>query len=180
MSRYFNQLVIGGNQINLAHLDPFTLTFHSERIGKVLRVAITFTNHCFSAEFGTIPHPAGQPVIWDGKKRRTFCTTRYQLSHDLPDLIRQLPEKTVTLASHGTTWVHTVTIQNPQGPYHAFLTVSRATGHERTWQDINVMVESAYPQTQQPPALKGLPRPFALVCADIYGGNAAKPKKKRR
>lgn len=180
MSRYFSLLRVGGQVVDLSHLEPFTLIFHSDRVGQALRAAVTFTNHCFSEKHGAIPHPVGDEVIWDKGAMRTFCPVRYQLSKDLPSLIRALPEKTVILAAHEATWVHTVRIESPAGPYHLFLTISRAAGDKQKWQEIDLMVESAYPETLSPPATKGTARPFVIVCGEVYLSNPQKPKKKRR
>ncbi|SCB04326.1 MULTISPECIES: hypothetical protein [Xanthomonas translucens group] len=179
-TEYFPQLVVSGQRVDLSHLDPLTITFESEKVGKALRVAVTFTNHCFSASYGEIPHPAGDTVIWDGKKMRTFCPTRYRLSKELPDLIRAMPEKKVILAAHETTWVHTLTIKDPSGPYHLFLTIKRSAKEKRTWQDVDVIVESAYQETRNAPTTTGSWRPFVLVCGEAYLANPQKPNKRRR
>lgn len=180
MSRYFSPLRVGGQLVDLSHLEPFTIIIQSEKVGKPLRTAITFTNHCFSASHGDLPHPPGDEAIWDGGKMRTFCATRYRLSHALPQVIRSLPERKVILAAHGTTWVHTLTIENPDGPYHLFLTVKRSPKEKRAWQDVDVIVESAYPETRNAPSTTGSRRPFVLVCGDAYLSNPQKPKKKRK
>lgn len=180
MSKYFGPVWAGGQQVDLSHLEPFTIIIQSEKVGKPLRAAITFTNHCFSAKYGEIPHPAGEAVLWDGSKMRTFCATRYGLSHGLPAVIRSLPEQRVILAAHESTWIHTITIENPSGPYHLFLTIKRSPKEKRTWQDIDVIVESAYPETRNAPTTTGSWRPFVLVCGDAYLSNPQKPKKKRR
>ncbi|WP_315386503.1 heat-shock protein [uncultured Stenotrophomonas sp.] len=180
MSRYFSPLRVGGQLVDLSHLEPFTIIIQSEKVDKPLRIAITFSNHCFSASHGDIPHPPGDEVIWDGRKMRTFCPTRYRLSHGLPDVIRSLEERKVILAAHGASWIHTLTIENPDGPYHLFLTVKRSSNEKRAWQDIDVIVESAYPETRNAPTTTGHWRPFVLVCGEAWLSNPQKPKKKRR
>ncbi|WP_234456103.1 hypothetical protein [Stenotrophomonas sp. S41] len=98
----------------------------------------------------------------------------------LPDLIRSLPTKKVILAAHETTWVHSLTIEDPDGPYHLFLTIKRSAREKRTWQDVDVIVESAYHQTRDAPITTGSWRPFVIVCAEAYLGQPQKPSKRRR
>lgn len=179
-TEYFQQVVVDGQKVDLSHLDPLTLTFESRKVGKVLRVAVTFSSHCFSASYGEFPHPPGDTVIRDGKKMRTFCPTRYRLSKVLPDVIRSLPTKKVILAAHETTWVHTLTIQDPSGPYHLFLTIKRSASEKRTWQDVDVIVESAYHQTRGAPNTSGSWRPFVVVCGEAYLSHPQKPNKRHR
>ncbi|WP_418115810.1 heat-shock protein (plasmid) [Xanthomonas oryzae pv. oryzae] len=181
-TEYFPPVVVNGQRVDLSHLDPLTITFESLKVGKALRVAVTFTNHCFSASYGEIPHPPGDAVIRDGGgggKMRTFCPTRYRLSKVLPDLIRSMPEKKVILAAHETTWVHTLTINDPSGLYHLFLTIKRSSKEKRTWQDVDVIVESAYHETRNAPTTTGSWRPFVVVCGEAYLANPHKPNKRR-
>lgn len=84
------------------------------------------------------------------------------------------------LAAHGASWIHTLAVENPDGPYHLFLTVKRSSNEKRAWQDIDVIVESAYPETRNAPTTTGSWRPFVLVCGEAWLSNPHKPKRKRR
>jgi hypothetical protein len=178
---YFSPVWVGGRRVALSHLDPFTMNLQSEKLGKLLRVAVTFSTHCFSETRGKIPHPDGDTVIdHDTAKPRTFCPIRYELSKQLPDIVRGLETKTITLTSFQRNWVHTLLIERPEGPYHVFLEIQRAPRERRTWQDLEVVIESAYHQTDKPPAVSGSPRAFMVVCADIYAPPPQRPQRKRR
>lgn len=179
-TEYFQPVWVGGNRVDFSHLDPFTMLVHSERLNKILRISVTFSTHCFSETFGVIPHPDGDTVIdSDTKRPRTFCPIRYGLSKSLPDLIRALPGKAITKTSFQRNWVHTLTIEDPAGPYHLFIEIQKAPRDKRTWQDLEVVVESAYHETLGPPDVTGGPRAFMAVCADTYAPPMKKPKKKR-
>ena len=177
---YFPTLQIGGQSVDFLHLEPFTLLLRSEHAKKTLRVRVTFSTHCFSEEFGKVPHPGGDPVIDEDTKRpRTFCPIRYGLSHGLPVLLKGLEGKDVFQTQSMRNWVYTVTIESPAGPYHVFFEVRKASADQRTWQDLNLVVESAYPQTGAGPAVRGK-KPFVLVCGEAYTGNRRPTRKKRR
>src|SRR5690606_20855622 len=77
-----------------------------------------------------------------------FCPMRYRLSFRLPDFIRELPYRTVSVTSALRNWVYTVTIEDPAGPYHVFLELRRAAAEQRTWQDLNLVVERRVPRNQ--------------------------------
>jgi len=178
---YFHPVWVGGQRIDLSHLDPFSMTLHSERLNKALRIAVTFSTHCFSEAYGKIPHPSGDSVIdEDTKQPRTYCPIRYGLSKALPDVIRAMADKTITLTAFKRNWVHTITVESPAGPYHVFVEIHRAGPDKRTWQDLELVVESAYHQTGKPPSVTGSPRPFMVVCAEVYAPPPTKPRKKRR
>lgn len=178
---YFSPLFIGGKPVDLSHLEPFKLQVVSTHAKATLRVHVTFTSHCFSEKLDSALLVQGGPVIdRDTRHPRMFCPTRYRLSHRLPSFIRGLPGRSVSLTSAQRNWVYTVTVEHPAGPYHVFFELRRAPGEQRTWQDLNLIVESAYPETRTPPAVRGRPKPFALVCGEVYTGNRAKPKGKRR
>lgn len=145
---------------------------------KTLRVHVTFTTHCFTEQFGKIPHPNGDPIIDEDTKRpRTFCPVRYGLSYSLPALVNGLSGAVVNQTAAQRNWVYSTTIASPAGPYHIFFEISRSPAHKRTWQDLDMVIESAYPETGSPPAIRGQ-KPFALLCGETYTGNKKRPKKR--
>lgn len=177
---YFAPVVTGGVNIDLSHLEPFTFEVNSALAKKTLRVRALFSTHCFSHAYDPNRHPSGDTVIdEDTKSPRTFCPVRYGLSHALPSFIREMPTATVSQTSAVRNWVYSVTVQNPQGPYHVFFEIKRAPPEQRTWQDLNLIIESAYPEEKGPPAIRGK-KPFVLVCGEAYTGNRRSPRKKKR
>jgi len=62
-----------------------------------------------------------------------------------------------------------IRVDNPTGPYHVFFEIRRAGVAMRSRQDLNLIVESAYPQDRlrHAPVLKGHMN-FHLLCGKIY------------
>lgn len=113
-------------------------------------------------------HPAGEPVLSDSAGRpRTFCAIRYRLSLGLPVVIQGLnhPQSKVRETAALRNWAYSLTIQDPAGPYHIFFEIRRAAREKP--QDLNLVVESAYHQTEQPPRLLGK-MSFMLLCGKVY------------
>jgi len=168
VTAYFPTLAIGGQTYDFAHLEPFTFTITSELAKRDLRVHVTFSSHCFSEGYDEATHPAGEPIILDGAKRqRTFCAIRYRLSLVLPAVIQGLnhPKAKVYETAAQRNWAYSMTIEDPSGPYHVFFEVRRAADDKP--QDINLVVESAYHQTESPPKLLGK-MGFMLLCGKVY------------
>ncbi|WP_248744162.1 MULTISPECIES: hypothetical protein [unclassified Pseudomonas] len=168
MTAYFPALTIGGQTYDFSHLEPFTFAIPSELAKRELRVHVTFSSHCFTQGYDAATHPVGEPIILDGAKRqRTFCAIRYRLSLVLPTVIKGLnnPQAKVRETAAMRNWAYSMTIQDPSGPYHVFFEVRRAA--EDKPQDLNLVVESAYHQTDKPPKLFGK-MGFMLLCGKVY------------
>jgi len=168
VTAYFPALTIGGQTYDFSHLEPFTFAIQSQLAKRELQVHVTFSSHCFTQGYDATMHPAGEPIILDGAKRqRTFCAIRYRLSLVLPAVIQGLnhPQAKVHETAAMRNWAYSMTIQDPSGPYHVFFEVRRAA--EDRPQDLNLVVESAYHQTDKPPKLFGK-MGFMLLCGKVY------------
>ncbi|WP_055128401.1 hypothetical protein [Pseudomonas mediterranea] len=168
MTAYFPQLTIQGQTYDFAHLEPFTLTVQSDLVGRELSVHVTFSNHCFSRKYDEAAHPAGEPIILDhARRQRTFCSIRYRLSLMLPTVIHGLnhPQAKVRETAAQRNWAYSITIEDPNGPYHVFFEIRRAGGGKP--QDLNLVVESAYHQADKPPRLLGR-MGFILLCGKVH------------
>lgn len=178
--QYFPELVIADERVDLSHLEPFTFVIHSQLAKRDLRVHVTFSNHCFTKGYEQASHPAGEPIIDAGSPRpRTFCPIRYRLSQQLPDLIKTLnhPKAKVRETSAERNWCYSLTIEDPEGPYHVFFEVRRASRDRRQWQDLNLVVESAYHEDEDGgPSLKGS-MAFILLCGKVYLGQPTATKR---
>lgn len=167
-SPYHLPLVLGAQTVDFAHLEPFSFEFESTLAKTDLVVHVTFTNHCFSKEYTPEEHPNDEPILYDGGRRpRTFCTVRYGLSHGLPAVIRELqhPRCKVWQTAARRNWAYSITVDDPQGPYHVFFEIRRAG--KGLPQDLNLVVESAYHQTSGAPNLLGSMN-FLLLCGKVY------------
>lgn len=178
--QYFPELVIDGQLVDLSHLEPFTFVFHSLLAKRDLRVHVTFSNHCFSHSYDPAIHPVDEKVMGAKSPRpRVFCPTRYRLSQQLPELVRGLnhPKVKVWETSRERNWCYSIKIDDPEGPYHVFFEVRRATKEKRQWQDLNMVIESAYHQDQdEGPDLKGS-MAFVLLCGKVYLGKPTSTKR---
>ncbi|SBW85066.1 hypothetical protein PVE_P0021 (plasmid) [Pseudomonas veronii 1YdBTEX2] len=179
MPAYFPPLTIDGQFFDFAHLEPFTFTVTSLLAKKDLKVHVTFSNHCFTEGFEAEKHRPGQPVIMDGVRQRLFCPVRYRLSLNLPAVIQGLihPKAKVWETAAERNWCYSITIEDPSGPYHVFFEVRRAGREKRQWQDINLVIESAYHEGEGGgPVLKGS-MAFALLCGKVYMGHPTATKR---
>ncbi|WP_369988516.1 hypothetical protein [Pseudomonas xanthosomatis] len=170
MPAYFPLLVINGQVHDLAHLEPFTFSVHSARCSRDLRVRVTFSNHCFTKGIHCTAEADGAEVVERGRRIRVFCAVRYQLSFRLRLAIEGIAAPTVRVyqTAAARNWCYSIRIDSPDGPYHVFFEVRRAGQEQRQWQELNLIVESAYPQGARPgPALKGH-MPFVLLCSKVY------------
>ncbi|VVO33979.1 hypothetical protein [Pseudomonas fluorescens] len=177
VTAYFPVLIIGDQTYDFAHLEPFTFTIASQLAGRDLRVHVTFSSHCFSQGYDQATHPVGEPIILDGAGRpRTFCAIRFRLSLELPTVIQGLnhPRSKVRETAARRNWAYSMTIQDPAGPYHVFFEIRRAAKEKP--QDLNLVVESAYHQTEQPPRLLGK-MGFILLCGKVYLRQASSTKR---
>jgi hypothetical protein len=107
--------------------------------------------------------------IWS----RSSCPIRYHISARLPGMIVALshPRSTVVQTARERNWLHSVSIDEPQGKYHIFFELRRAATGDRERQDLNLVVESAYHQdpSRGQPAVRGA-MGFILLCGKVYRG----------
>lgn len=181
VNSYFPPLTIAGKDIDLSHLEPFSIEVDSQIAKKKLRVHVTFSNHCFSKAYEAVAHPLGEPIIDMGKARpRMYCPIRYRLSHALPAFIRSLgktPKTKVWETAAERNWCYSILVEDPSGPYHVFFEVRRAAKGRQQWQDLQLVVESAYHEGKKGrPKLKGS-MAFVLLCGKTYMGHPTATKR---
>lgn len=178
---YFPPVTANGITYDLDHLDPLTLQVESTMANKVLKVGVRFSNHCFTGEYLPATHPAGFPVLLDaGKRERSFCHVRYSLSQQLPAVVQGLthPKVQVWQTAERRNWVYSMTIPNPAGAYHVFFELRRAAAADRALQDLNLVVESAYPEDPARGGPNVLGRMgFVLLCGKVYTGKPLATKR---
>jgi len=169
---YFDPLRIGSETLSLAHLEPFTFTVDSEKAKKTLKIRVTFSNHCFTKRFYPRADPAGLPLLVTHTPRpRIFCPIRYRLSFRLPQLIQEIqtPGTRVLQTTSRRNWAYSIRIEDPEGPYHVFFELVRSGEHQKTFQDLNLVVESAYhedPEGEKPTFIGKIG--FVVLCGKVY------------
>lgn len=171
---YFEPLTIQDRTYCLEHLNPLQLILPSERARKDLRLHVRFTNHVFTTAYDVVSHDPAFPIIPDhGGRPRSFCEVRYTLSLTLPSLISGFTHNSTKV--HQTAaqrnWAYVTEIQTPKGPYYIFFELRRSSKDQRHMQDLNLVVESAYPKhpAMEPPKLSGR-MGFGLLCSKVYAG----------
>ena len=172
---YYQPLHIHGQVYDLSHLDPFQFEVSSTKVPRPLRINVRFTNHCFSEAFDPVKHPVDEPVIPDGQRRRAFCPDRYDLSPGLPALIRGLAEPAARVHETATrrNWMHAALVEVPIAGtrYQIFFELRRTIPERRRLQDLDMVVESAYPADPNRPEPNILgPVRFALLAGSLYLG----------
>ena len=171
---YHRSLTIAGQIYDFPHLEPFQLVVASQKVGRLLRIHVRFTTHCFSEGFDPTIHAQSAFTFPDAAGRpRVFSPVRYALSRQLPDALRRLdhPKAQVRQTTQRRNWLHSIMVSSPAGPYHIFFELRRAPADERPLQDLNLTVESAYPQdaAKPPPSVLGATS-FLLLAGKIYKG----------
>jgi hypothetical protein len=171
---YFKPLIIRGQSYDLVHLNPIKLVVDSEQAKRALHVHARFTTHCFTEGFNPEVHAPDEPWIQDeGQRRRAFCAVRYGLSAHLPVAIHSLnhAKTKVYQTDARRNWLHSVTVEGQNGPYHIFFEVRRPPPDRRHLQDIELTVESAYPQRPGYPSPNTVGRMgFPLVIGNVFLG----------
>lgn len=182
IEHYHAPLHIHGQVYDLSHLDPFQFEANSVKVPRPLRINVRFTTHCFSEAFDPARHSADEPAIMDGQRRRAFCPDRYALSPRLPDLIRRLanPGARVHETAARRNWMYGATVEIPVAGtrYQIFFELRRTVPERRRLQDLDMVVESAYPADPSRPEPNILGRVnFLLLAGSVYVG---KPVTTRR
>lgn len=176
IEHYHPPLHIHGLVHELSHLDPFRFEANSAKVPRPLRINVRFTNHCFSEAFDRTKHPADAPAIMDGLTRRVFCPDRYALSQHLPGLIRGLanPRVRVHETAARRNWMYAAIVEipvagTPGTRYQIFFELRRTAPERRRLQDLDMVVESAYPADAARPEPNILgPVNFLLLAGSLY------------
>lgn len=144
-----------GQQYSLTHVHPFTMDYafpESERHESgVVTIRIGFSLHCWTRDEET--RPATHGWYSDEREKRAFDLERYELSKQLPEIVRQLHRSHCYLAK-AENFV-TVSLQNSSGgqvEYEVYFNV-RAGNEPMT---AELIVQSAYPRVKgaSPKALR--------------------------
>nr|WP_102532806.1 hypothetical protein [Vibrio sp. 10N.286.48.B7]PMH78505.1 hypothetical protein BCU58_09015 [Vibrio sp. 10N.286.48.B7] len=167
---YFEPIKTDTDVYDLSHLNPFIIDFKSNLAKKNLRINVTFTNHVFTKSYIQGFPKNGFPLFGENTERvRIFCPIRYRLSKDLPKLIMGLnnEKSKVKQTRSRRNWAHSITIEDPTGPYHIFFEVRKSANDKKRFQEINLTVESAYHEDEDSPRFLGRIG-FQLLCSKIY------------
>lgn len=177
---YFSPLVVRERAYDLSHLEPVRLMVPSQKAQRDLSVHVRFTTHCFTEGFDAEKHPSDEIVLDEGRRPRVFCPVRYELSPLLPGLLHGLnsPSAKVWQTAAGRNWTHSAIVEGRGATYYLFFEVRRTPPERRRLQDVEMMVESAYPilDGDRRPNVLG-PMKFQLLIGNVFLGRPIATKR---
>jgi hypothetical protein len=143
---YFPPLVVADQVISFDHLQPIRLIVPTQAKPDGVQIDVVFSNHCFSESFNPALHTGVQTDVWDDQIRRVFDQRRYDLSRELPGIVRGLPASAVFMTPESN-YVHIVVPAATGVDYRMFFRLKR---NRSFGADLKLRVESAYsPQPGQ-------------------------------
>jgi hypothetical protein len=121
-------IIHNGQVMTLDHLAPFTFKCPCPDINRDLSIRAQFANHhCYTKAYDPVADDAKEIIATEGKDRhRVFCPARYELSHRLPKLIPELPNKRVHQTSQSRNYVYIVPLEIVGNPYEIYFMLRRA------------------------------------------------------
>nr|VFJ69503.1 MAG: hypothetical protein BECKDK2373B_GA0170837_12463 [Candidatus Kentron sp. DK] len=145
---------------DLSHLDSFHWYYTAKARGKrpehTYRFQVKFSMHCFTRD-PLEGEKVSEELWYQGPdEKRMFCFDRYQLSRQLPEIIRSLGERNCYRTPHNNFF--TIELTDREGnrvEYEIYFDVTRTS--RKGW--LNLVVQSAYVRTEnyastQPEKLK--------------------------
>ncbi|MCR5877272.1 hypothetical protein [Phenylobacterium sp. J367] len=126
-----------GKALDFSHLEPMDLACPTQARPNGVRINVRFSCHCFTEAYDAAKHD-GRPMMMDRGKQRAFCPARFELSQQLPDLIRSLPDAHVYMTPEAN-FVRLAL--NEDVEYRMYFNVRRFA---ESGYDLQIFVESAY------------------------------------
>lgn len=132
-----------GEEMPIDHLEQMTITCPCEVLDRKLVIEVSFANHCYTEKYVEGAHEVEQIILTEAEDRhRIFCPIRYELSKQLPELIKELPSKRVHQTSQQRNYVYVVPLEVQGRPYEIYLMLQRASSDSNA--DLRLTIESAY------------------------------------
>jgi hypothetical protein len=141
---------IDGVIYDLTHLDPFLMPVTPKTDNApTYKVRVSFGCHPFTRELT----PGDKPDLRfrAGNELRCFCTERYELSLELPDMIRYAANGGRVYFSERETFLVIENTPRANAPYVAFFNAEKATRCDGY--DVAMFVTSAYVKPNLPSRL---------------------------
>lgn len=138
-------LTVHGTLFDLSHLEDLACSVELALSGgskKQICVTFRFSNHCYTRGTTTGEEADPMRVVMDGSRIRVFSERRYELSKQLPDLMRDLPNRKVYKTPHHNL-IH-LTMVDEHGAKTDYL-IALSLKRQGKSSEMLVVVESAYP-----------------------------------
>nr|VFK15344.1 MAG: hypothetical protein BECKLFY1418C_GA0070996_101438 [Candidatus Kentron sp. LFY] len=146
-----------GTNYELSHLHPFEWSYVVEasenRLKRAYKFQVEFSMHCFTRRPRSDESVPEDLWYRDSVEERVFCFDRYQLSHRLPAIIKELGSRKCMHTSGKNSFLTTelITKKGKEIEYEVYFNVTRA---HRGGGWLNITVKSAYERTQNHPSKK--------------------------
>jgi len=144
MKKKWNKFEYSGNIYELSHLDPFEWFLELPKDGKhsarKYQFNTLFSMHCFTKQ-RLVSESVDSALLYEGPtETRIFCFERYELSKQLPRIIRNVNNKSCWHTHHGNFF--TIEIQDKKGIKHDYEIYFDVYKSGKNW--LTLMVQSAY------------------------------------
>jgi hypothetical protein len=158
MAAYFQKapwtpFVHAGITYGLSHLDEYEFSI-TDTDAHERRIAVTFSDHCFTRDQETSDDPA---LIYPGSSRKNgvFCFHRYQHSLGIAAHIAHATEGKVWIASDYHETFAIVPVVDQAGRMHLYAIIFSLDRVKAQQIDLHMRIRSAYPCDQKPLATFG-------------------------
>ena len=186
--RYWPSLVIDGQTIALAHLNPHLLDCPTTdpNLPNPLIINVRYSDHCFSEGYDPTVHRAHLRLPWcrpGTTDPRAFDQIRHTLSNNLPGLVGQLPRARVHFTAERRNYVYAATVDHPttgRAPYGVFFQIKKADRGSDAQLDLTVV--SAYSASKGKQVIKMQPEHirFLVLAGKTYRGEHVRSHTVRR
>ena len=141
----WNDFTYSGTVYDLTHLHPFEHRYEHTLTGgqvQVFKCHVIFSMHCFTRDLEDGDNYTAELIYPYDKDHRLFDFSRYELSKQLPDIIRSLNQRPCWHTNHNTFFTIEITDQDGQTKdYEIYFSVAKAS-RKGSW--LNIYVHSAY------------------------------------
>jgi len=142
----WKNFIYAGKKYELSHLHPFQLKLESYSFN------VLFSMHCFTRKT-LLDETYEDALFYHGPKEkdRVFCFDRYNLSQQLPDIIRSLDKRLCWHTHHGSFF--TIELQDIEGEskeYEVYFDVFKSNNGWMTLQIKSAYIRDKQHKTTQP------------------------------
>ena len=162
-------------EYDLTHLHPFEIEFKQQaskdKPEKSYLFEVCFSLHCFT--YKDLGGTDKRLLYSDARESRVFCFERYELSKNLPKIVRTIFERNCYHTGHSNYF--TVEFINQQGEtveYQVYFSVSKSSQRKGL---LNLYIQSAYPNTRGKGHKDKKPIRFRVIAYNSLVGKQIKP-----
>ena len=170
----WRSFTLAGKTYDLSHLDAQRVEYVDTREGEKLttyRFIVSYGLHCFTKDFEDLSTEKSQLLMYKGpRESRPFNFERYELSKQLPDIIKSLGNKETLVCHAGYGNFATVKILDSSGSEVSYFVPFAVFKEHRK---LRLHVQSAYPKHE---GIGGVKKVGFFVIAKNLQHNKKLPK----